>query len=129
VLESPAEPNPRRVTRYLELIRNLIPRKSFETPERYRTTNCITRLEHCIEKQASVEARRVVHRRLVAIGDCLLETKCGFDLPIDEPQESTEQAGRKVFNLRLANLDLRLCDPRNRSRGLFKQADGYGRIP
>src|ERR1700680_2131105 len=115
MLESPAEPNPCRVTRYLELIPDLIPRKSFETPERYRTANCITRLEHFIEKQASVEARRVVHRRLVAIGDCLLETECGFDLPIDEPQESTKQVGSQVFDFRPANLDLRLYDPPNRS--------------
>jgi hypothetical protein len=34
----------------------------------------------------------------------------------------------RFFNFRLANLDLRLYDPRNRSRGLFKQADGYGRV-
>jgi hypothetical protein len=40
-----------------------------------------------------------IHCRLVAIGHCLPEKERGFDLPIDEPQESTEQVRRQVFQL------------------------------
>ena len=34
----------------------------------------------CIQKQVSMEPRRVVHRRRVAIGECLIEGKHGLRL-------------------------------------------------